>query len=71
MAVGFLVVGMWPFAFRLPNRVGWLKDRAGLSFQPNGIAYDPKSTDWSAGSRADQAVPRTAIIRTLAVTVRI
>lgn len=54
LAVGFLVVGLWPFAFHPPNRVAWLKDRAGLSFQPDGIAYDPESTDWSAGGRPDQ-----------------
>ena len=54
MAAGLLVVGLWPFAFRLPNRAGWLKGRTGLSFQPNGIAYDPESTDWSAGGPPDQ-----------------
>jgi len=54
MAAGLLVVGMWPFAFRLPNRAGWIKGRTGLSFQPNGIAYDPESTGWSAGSLPDQ-----------------
>jgi len=54
IAVGLLVVGMWPFAFRPPNRVSWLKDHAGLSFQPDGIAYDPASADWSAGGLPDQ-----------------
>ena len=54
MAAGLLMVGLWPFAFRPPNRAGWLKDRAGLSFQPDGIAYDPESTDWSAGGLPDQ-----------------
>jgi VanZ family protein len=54
MAAGLLVVGLWPFAFRPPNHAGWLKDRAGLSFQPNGIAYDFESTDWSAGGLPDQ-----------------
>ena len=54
MAAGLLMVGLWPFAFRPPNHAGWLKDRAGLSFQPDGIAYDPESTDWSAGGRPDQ-----------------
>jgi hypothetical protein len=54
MAAGLLVVGLWPFAFRLPNHVGWLKDRAGLSFQPDGIAYVPESADWSAGGLPDQ-----------------
>jgi len=54
MAVGLLTVGLWPFAFRLPNRVGWLKDRAGLSFQPDCIAYDTESADWSAGGLPEQ-----------------
>ncbi len=54
MAAGLLVVGLWPFAFRPLNCVDWLRDRAGLSFQPEGIAYDPESTDWSAGGRPDQ-----------------
>jgi hypothetical protein len=54
MAVGFVMVGLWPFAFRPPNRVGWLKERAGLSFQPDGIAYDPESADWSAGGLPEQ-----------------
>ncbi len=54
MAAGLLMVGLWPFAFRPPNRVGWLKDGVGLSFQPDGIAYCPESTDWCAGGRPDQ-----------------
>ena len=54
MAAGLLAVGLWPFAFRPPNRAGWLKDRAGLSFHPDSIAYDPESTGWSAGGRPDQ-----------------
>jgi len=54
MAAGLLTVGLWPFAFRPPNRVGWLKDRAGLSFQPDGIAYEPESTGWSGGGVPDQ-----------------
>jgi hypothetical protein len=54
MAVVLVMVGLWPFAFRPPNRVGWLKDRAGLSFQPDGIAYEPKATDRSAGGLPDQ-----------------
>ena len=54
MAVVLVVVGLWPFAFRPPNRADWLKDRAGLSFQPDGIAYDPESADWSAGGLPDQ-----------------
>jgi VanZ family protein len=54
MAAGLGIVGLWPFAFRPPNRVGWLKDRAGLSFQPDSIAYDPESANWSAGGWPDQ-----------------
>jgi VanZ family protein len=54
MAAGLLAVGLWPFAFRPPNRAGWLKDRAALSFQPDGIAYDPESAGWSAGGLPDQ-----------------
>jgi len=54
MAAGLLVVGLWPFAFRPPNRAGWLNDRAGLSFQPDSIAYDPESAGWSAGGLPDQ-----------------
>jgi len=54
MAAGFVVVGLWPFAFQPRNRAGWLKERAGLSFQPKGIAYDPESADWSAGGLPDQ-----------------
>ena len=54
MAAGLLTVGLWPFAFRPPNRVGWLKKPAGLSFQPDGIAYDPEPADWSAGGLPDQ-----------------
>jgi len=59
MAVGLVMVGLWPFAFRPPNRVGWLKDRTGLSFQPNGILYEPEATDWSAGGRPDQTAAFT------------
>jgi VanZ family protein len=54
MAVVLVMVGLWPFAFRPPNRVGWLKDRAGLSFQPDSIAYDPEPANWSAGGLPDQ-----------------
>jgi VanZ family protein len=54
MAAGLVVVGLWPFAFRPPNRAGWLKDRAGLSFQADGIAYDPESTGWTAGGPTNQ-----------------
>ena len=54
MAAGLLVVGLWPFAFRPPNRAGWLKERPGLSFQPDSIAYDPESAGWSAGGLPDQ-----------------
>jgi VanZ family protein len=54
MAAGLGIVGLWPFAFRPPNRAGWLKDRAGLSFQPDGIAYDSESADWSANGLPDQ-----------------
>ena len=42
MGAVLLTVGLWPFNFRPPNHVNWLKDRVGLSFQPDGIAYDRK-----------------------------
>ena len=54
MAAALVMVGLWPFAFRPPNHAGWLKARAGVSFQPDGIAYVPDSTDWSAGGLPDQ-----------------
>ena len=54
MAVGLVMVGLWPFAFRPSNRVNRLKDRAGLSFQPDGIAYDPEAADWSGGGPPNQ-----------------
>jgi hypothetical protein len=54
MAVGLLTVGLWPFDFRPPNHAGWLKDHAGLSFQPDGIAYEPEPADWSAGGQPEQ-----------------
>ena len=54
MAAGLGIVGLWPFAFQPFNRAGWLKDHMGLSFQPDGIAYDPESADWSAGGLPDQ-----------------
>ena len=59
LAAGLLVVGLWPFAFAPPNRVGWLKDRAGLSFQPNGLAYDPETVDWFAGGPPAQTAAIT------------
>jgi hypothetical protein len=43
IVAGYFMVGLWPFAFRPPNRVGWLVDRAGLHFEPYGIADDPAS----------------------------
>jgi len=52
--VGLLVIGLWPFAFRPLNRAGWFKDRPGLSFQPDGIVYDPEKTDWSGGGLPDR-----------------
>jgi VanZ family protein len=54
MAVGLVMAGLWPFAFQPPNRVGWLVGRAGLSFQPEGIAYDPEPADGSVGSLPDR-----------------
>jgi hypothetical protein len=48
------MVGLWPFNFRPPNRVGWLKHRPGLSFQPDGIAYEPGTTTLSAGEMPDK-----------------
>jgi len=59
MAAGLLTVGLWPFAFRVPNRVGRLKDRAGLSFQPDGIVYEPEPADWSAGGEPDEPMAFT------------
>ena len=41
LVAGYFVVGLWPFAFRPPNRVSWLADHTGLHFEPYGIAYDP------------------------------
>ncbi|MGB7768468.1 MAG: VanZ family protein [Verrucomicrobiia bacterium] len=41
IVAGYLVVGLWPFAFRPPNRVSWLANHAGLHFEPHGIACDP------------------------------
>ena len=43
IVAGYFVVGLWPFDFQSANRVGWLADRPGLHFAPNGIAYDPAS----------------------------
>ena len=54
MAVGLVTAGLWPFDFRPPNHVNWLKDRAGLSFQPDSIAYDPEPTAWSARGQPDE-----------------
>ena len=54
MAAGLVMVGLWPFAFQPPNRASWLKDRAGLSFQPDGIAYDPEPANWSAAGQPQQ-----------------
>ena len=53
MAAGLVIVGLWPFDFRPPNHVSWLKDRAGISFQPDGVAYDLEPTDWSARGKQD------------------
>jgi len=54
LAAGLVIVGLWPFDFRPPNHVNWLKDRAGISFQPDGIAYDPEPIDWSARGQLDE-----------------
>jgi hypothetical protein len=43
IVVGYFIVGLWPFAFRPPNRVSWLADRAGLHFEKSGVAHDPES----------------------------
>ena len=43
IVVGYFFVGFWPFAFRPPNHVSWLADRAGLHFEAGGVAYDPES----------------------------
>ncbi len=40
LTVAFLIAGWWPFEPFPHNHVSWLKDRAGLSFAPPGIAYD-------------------------------
>jgi hypothetical protein len=42
IVVGYLIVGLWPFAFRPPNRVNWLAGRPGLHFEKCGDAYDPE-----------------------------
>ena len=52
LVVGYFIAGLWPFAFRPANRVSWLPDRAGLSFQDDGIAYDPASLPASETTRA-------------------
>ena len=41
IVAGYFVVGLWPFDFRPPNHVRWLANRAGLQFEPGGVAYDP------------------------------
>ena len=41
IVAGYFIVGLWPFAFRPPNRVSWLADGAGLHFETDGVAYDP------------------------------
>lgn len=41
MVAAYFLVGLWPFTFHPPNRVTWLTGRAGLHFEPYGIAYDP------------------------------
>lgn len=43
IVVGYFIVGLWPFAFRPPDRVSWLADRDGLHFEKSGVAYDPES----------------------------
>jgi VanZ family protein len=43
IVAGYFIVGLWPFAFRPPNHVSWLTDRAGLHFEKNGVALDPES----------------------------
>ena len=43
IVAGYFIVGLWPFAFRPPNRVSWLADGAGLHFETDGVAYDPAS----------------------------
>lgn len=40
LAAGLFIVGLWPFSFRPVNHAGWLPDRDGLHFKPDGIAYD-------------------------------
>ena len=49
IVAGYFVVGLWPFAFQPPNRVSWRPNRAGLHFEPYGIAYDSASLPASAG----------------------
>jgi hypothetical protein len=43
IVAGYFIVGLWPFAFRPPNHVSWLADRAGLHFETSGVAFDPAS----------------------------
>lgn len=52
LVAGYFIAGLWPFAFRPANRVSWLPDRAGLSFQDDGIVYDPALLPGSETTRA-------------------
>jgi hypothetical protein len=36
-----LLVGLWPFAFRSDNNVGWLKNKNGIYLRTNGIVFGP------------------------------
>jgi VanZ like family/Concanavalin A-like lectin/glucanases superfamily len=51
LVAGYLIAGLWPFAFRPANQVSWLPDRTGLIFQDDGIAYDPESLPASETTR--------------------
>jgi VanZ family protein len=41
MALGFLLLGWWPFSPSPPNRVRWVVPGPGLAFEAPGVAYSP------------------------------
>lgn len=45
MALGLLVIGLWPLSFQPVNQVQWIDGEGGLRFQPNGLIYDPVPLD--------------------------
>lgn len=57
---GLLIVGLWPFNFFPKNRVEWLRDRNGIRFKWNGMAYSQKVADLSSLSRTPK-IPEVTI----------